>query len=262
MVRTVEKFRIGYIVACCIVVFMYFVVVSFCSIRIHDNDNEAGPDWVPFNESEFLIMIGMAFGQYEGVGAVLPIMEASDAKPIFHWLIGAGLATLCTLHITLSELVYYAYGSEVSEPIIIFQMPQDNWVMIIAEFLFLINVFFSYPLLIYITNYVIDRLVFSGMRYSLGRFWLKNLSRGIVVGAAVTIGYFFYYIIPKIVSVAAVTLGVFVVAITPALLHLMELSADDTYARVTNYLLLAYGCVSSVTLTVLIIYTWDKIGGH
>lgn len=119
-VRTVEKFKIGYIYAVCMIALMIVVVIAFCSIRINEQGNEAGPDWERLNEAEFILMIGMAFGQYEGIGAVLPIMEASDAKPIFHWLIAGALATLCSFHIFLSELVYYAYGSEVSEPIIIF----------------------------------------------------------------------------------------------------------------------------------------------
>ena len=64
-------------------------------------------------------MLGMSYATYEGIGAVLPIMEASAAKDSFHWLIALALGTICLLHITFSEVTYYAYGDEITETIII-----------------------------------------------------------------------------------------------------------------------------------------------
>lgn len=72
-------------------------------------------------------------------------------------------------------------------------MPQDNPVVLTAEFLFLIVIIFSYPLTIYITNYVIESLIFRKMAYSTLRKWLKNLSRTIVLALGVIIGTLFYY---------------------------------------------------------------------
>jgi hypothetical protein len=47
-------------------------------------------------------------------------MEASDCKEYMTTLIATALATLCFIHITFSELIYYAYGNDITEPIIIF----------------------------------------------------------------------------------------------------------------------------------------------
>jgi hypothetical protein len=68
-------------------------------------------------------MIGLSFYQYEGIGTVLPIMEASDAKDRMTYLIIAALCSLCTCHILFSELIYYAYGNDLKQPIVIFQIP-------------------------------------------------------------------------------------------------------------------------------------------
>lgn len=155
-VRVVEKFQIGYLYSCIVIVLMIGVIAYFAISRILENDNNAGPDWQAFNDAEFITMIGLSFYQYEGIGTVLPIMEASDAKDKMPYLIIAALATLCSFHIMFSELIYYAYGDDLKEPIVIFQVPQDNWVIVVAEILFLGNVIFSYPLNVYITNYVLE----------------------------------------------------------------------------------------------------------
>jgi CBS domain containing-hemolysin-like protein len=68
-------------------------------------------------------MIGIAFFQYEGIGTVLPVMEASNAKENFTLLVIAALATIFSFHVIFSELIYYAYGNDIKEPIIIFQIP-------------------------------------------------------------------------------------------------------------------------------------------
>lgn len=65
----------------------------------------------------------MSYATYEGIGSVLPIMEASESKDNFSWLIAFALATICLVHITFSEITYYAYGDEITETIIIAQMP-------------------------------------------------------------------------------------------------------------------------------------------
>ena len=64
-------------------------------------------------------MLGMSYATYEGIGTVLPVMEASDAKDNFTLLIILALATICSLHIIFSEVAYYAYGNEIKETIFI-----------------------------------------------------------------------------------------------------------------------------------------------
>ena len=52
-------------------------------------------------------------------------MEASsdEVKENFTPLIIAGLGTIFTFHVTFSEIIYYAYGETLKEPIVIFQIP-------------------------------------------------------------------------------------------------------------------------------------------
>ena len=166
-------------------------------------------------------MIGLSFYMFEGIGTILPIMEASDeeTKSIFSSLIFAALAMLALINIVFSELCYYAYGSEITEPIFIQQMPEENPAIITAKILYVIMVVISYPLTIYITNYVIEEIVFSKMEYSELRKWLKNLSRTIVVALALFISIVFYYSLHKILGFSGLILGSIVVLIVPSLIH-------------------------------------------
>lgn len=119
-----------------------------------------------------------------------------------------------------------------------------------------VNIIFSYPLLIYITNQIIEQYVFAKMRFSALRTWLKNLSRTVVLVAAILIGFFFYYSLHKILSWVGVVIGAFIVLVTPALVH-NKVCATARYTRVTNILIAIYAGASAVALGTLIIYNWD-----
>ena len=98
-------------------------------------------------------------------------------------------------------------------------MPEENPFIITAKIFFCVMIVISYPLTIYITNYVIEYIIFRKMEYSLFRKWLKNLSRTIVVGAAIIISIIFYYSLHKILGFSGLILGSIIVLITPSLIH-------------------------------------------
>jgi hypothetical protein len=86
---------------------------------INEHGGYAGPDWVPLNNDGIWTMIGLAYYMFEGITAVLPIMESSDVKEDFSYLLAGALAFLCLINICFSELSYYTYGSTLNDPVII-----------------------------------------------------------------------------------------------------------------------------------------------
>lgn len=152
-IRTLESLRYGFIFGT-IVIFGTVITVAVFDILIieNDHDGEAGEGWVAFNEHGYWTMIALSFYMFEGIPTVLPVMESSDSKENFHWIIAAALATLCAINIAFSELCYYAFGDEIKEPIIILQMPEDNPVIITDKILFCVMIGFSYPLIVYACN--------------------------------------------------------------------------------------------------------------
>jgi amino acid permease len=108
-------------------------------------------------------MIGFSFFMFEGIGTVMPVMNACDktAKKRFPWLIIAALGSLCTLYILFSELCYLTYGDGLQESIVLEQLPKDNGIIIGIKVLFSLNILFTYPITIYPTNLIIDSFLFG-----------------------------------------------------------------------------------------------------
>lgn len=201
-------------------------------------------------------MWGISFYMFEGVSSVLPVMEASTMKDHFPVLLGSALATLLVVDIYFSELCYYNFGESLKESIVILQMPQDNWWIIIGKILFCINIIFSYPLIIPIIYQIIESNLFKKMKYSLLRTWLKNLSRTTIVVIGLFVAYYFYYSIHKILSFYGVVFGNFVVLITPSLVH-YKLIADTKCSKLIDILIIIYSASMAIILGVLIIMRWD-----
>jgi amino acid permease len=117
-VRTIETFKIGYVFAVCVILFMIIVVSTLNFMTINEHGREAGSNWTAFNENGFITMWGISFFMFQSA-AVLPVMEASEYKNDFSILLGSALGTLLVVHIYFSELCYYTFGEDLKEPVII-----------------------------------------------------------------------------------------------------------------------------------------------
>jgi hypothetical protein len=99
---------------------MAIVVGFIAGFLIKEHDGKPGPGWgYMFNEEYYYITVGYSFFIYDKTGCLLPIMEASNEKQNFHWLLISGMAILVTIQIAFVSTVYYAYGDDITEPIII-----------------------------------------------------------------------------------------------------------------------------------------------
>lgn len=118
-IRTLETFKIGYVLAVSCIA--YLVIVSsiiMLSDLTKNRDWEAGEGWEAFNFNGFITMWGMSFYMFEGVGCVLPVMEASTQKENFSSLVILALLSLLIMHINFSSLSYYYFGNKLKEPIV------------------------------------------------------------------------------------------------------------------------------------------------
>ena len=95
------------------------------------------------------------------------------------------------------------------------------------------------------------------MLYSTLRKWLKNLSRTIVVIAALIISLTFYSSLHKIIGLAGVILGSIIVFITPALIN-NKLYAESALNKHKNVFIIIYAIIMMIVLTFFIILTWNK----
>jgi len=64
-------------------------------------------------------MVGLGYCMFEGITGVLPLMDSSESKERFSYILTCGLATLCAGNIAFCELCYYAFADNLNEPVII-----------------------------------------------------------------------------------------------------------------------------------------------
>lgn len=83
---------------------------------------------------------------------------------------------------------YSAYGTDIDQPLITEVVEPENPLIITIKGLYCFSLFFTYPIFIYPTNTILEGWIFSTMkRPTLGRYWLKNLSRFLVCLSSVYI---------------------------------------------------------------------------
>ena len=97
-----------------IMIVITLLIISFYCINMNsENQWEAQEGFIPFNSHRYFDMIGFSFFMFEGIGTVMPIMNAADEKvhQKFPRLVMLALATLCTIYILFSMLCYYTFGA-------------------------------------------------------------------------------------------------------------------------------------------------------
>ena len=105
----------------------------------------------------------------------MPIMSATADREKFPWILTMAIIVLTFMHICFAELCYYTFGKDLNVPIIIDKMPADNPIIQVVKLLFILNLVFSYPLTIFITNVILESFTFRSFKKSTPcRKWLKN----------------------------------------------------------------------------------------
>lgn len=106
----------------------------------------------------------------------MPLMSATKERSLFPSILTVALITLTITYCIFGELCYFTFGKTLNKPIITDMMPSSNIIIQIVKVLFMINLVFSYPLTIYITNVVLESFTFKSFKQATAtRKWLKNL---------------------------------------------------------------------------------------
>lgn len=117
----IQKFRFG-IMFGVYMLFISIVAISvYCfSVISHRDWSEPDPGYVALDHNTYWQMIGFSFFMFEGIGTVMPIMNACDdkARASFSYLLAGALGTLCSTYILFSELCYYTWGSGLNQSIV------------------------------------------------------------------------------------------------------------------------------------------------
>ena len=104
-------------------------------------------------------MVGFSFFMFEGIGCLLPVMrevEKPDLYPI--QTIGA-LIFLCTIYVLFAFTCYYAWGSNLDEPVVTEMLPPDNHFVQVMKLLFCLNLMISFPVTIVPVYHALEAVI-------------------------------------------------------------------------------------------------------
>lgn len=179
-VRKIEKFNASHIVADVLILVTLITIMIYAGL--HVGEAGWGPNIKPINNKLFINMIGFAVFAYEGVGVVIPIMDITEDEEKYPKILFYCITSVLSLYIVFGLMCYFSYGSHLLiSPIITSNLPNHDVFVDIVKVLYCINLVFSYPLVIYPANIIAEEYLFSKMKKSKKRMWLKNLYRAIMV---------------------------------------------------------------------------------
>mmetsp|Transcript_11381 Transcript_11381/g.12868 ORF Transcript_11381/g.12868 Transcript_11381/m.12868 type:complete len:117 (-) Transcript_11381:71-421(-) len=114
--------------------------------------------------------------------------------------------------------------------------------------LFIINLFITYPLIIYPSNMVIESYLISDMKKSFKKTWLTNLSRAFLVFITLFIGISLEDTLDRLMSVVGSLTCTPVAFIMPAVFHL-QLCAHKWWEKALDWFIIGLGLFLMIFIT-------------
>ena len=122
--------------------------------------------------------------------------------------------------------------------------------------LFSLNLFFSFPLVLYPAHIVIETILYAGWPKTKKRQWSKNFTRTLLVGVAVIITISIGTKLNKFLSIAGALTCSPIAFTFPALFHLYS-CADTPKQKAIDIAIVVISLVILVFSTFLGIYHWS-----
>lgn len=120
------------------------------------------------NTGTFLDAIGSMVYSYEGVGVIIPVYEVAENPHKVKRILGYVLTSVLALYIFFGFLCLFTYGDELKKDNIITQtLSRDennklDYFLIAIKIAFSFNLVFSYPLVIYPANIILEDNMYKG----------------------------------------------------------------------------------------------------
>ena len=107
-VRNIAKFSFIFLFANTLIFCAIIIIITYSSVKIHADG--ISPDVVPLNTKGMWSMVGFSIYTYEGIGILMPVMQACDCPEQFESLVFKALASLTFFYVILGTIGYLAYG--------------------------------------------------------------------------------------------------------------------------------------------------------
>jgi proton-coupled amino acid transporter len=186
LIRRIERLGFATILA------EVFILVGIIYILYADfsilAENGVSPDVRAFNPEGFALFIGTAVYSYEGIGLVIPIVEAMRNPKKFPIVLIITLVISTVLFVCVGAISYAAFGEKV-QGMIVASLDQRNPIVQTIQILYALAILLSVPLQLFPAIVITENGAFGPNRsgaLSQKWKWLKNAFRtGLVLLIAV-----------------------------------------------------------------------------
>lgn len=166
-VRKIETLAPTHVFADIMILFTIITVLVYTFIKL---DHEGGfQPVVPVNTKTFLDAIGSMVYSYEGVGVILPVYEVAENPEKVKKILGYVLTTVLAIYLFFGFTILFTYGDFLQfDSIITETISRDegtskiDYFLICVKVAFSFNLIFSYPLVIYPANMVLEDNIYKG----------------------------------------------------------------------------------------------------
>lgn len=183
-VRKIEKYAIGHNFANAIILSTIIVVTAFAIVNLKEEGPRLNTIYA-FNPVSWSTAIGFSVYAYEGIGLVLPVYEVTAHPEEFKGLLKILMIFTSILYVFFGVICSTAWGDHLDTPLITDQLSRGKgplWIGWVIKLCFMVNLLFSYPLMLYPPIEIAEEWLFKDWPKSKKRQWSKNLVRTLIVG--------------------------------------------------------------------------------
>ena len=253
-VRKIEKFSFSHIFADMLILATTIVIIVYASM--HAAENGFGKGVVFLNKTLFLDMIGFAVYSYEGIGVILPIMDITEKPEEYGKIVLYVMATVMVSYVSFGMFTYFIYGDELVNPLITANLPTGSAFVWIIKIAFCFNLFFTYPLVIYPANTILESYMFGHMPKSKKRQWLKNISRAVMVTFTIVLALALDTKLDKFLSLLGGIACTPIAFTLPTLFH-YKLCAETKKERIIDIVIIVLSLIIMVFCTGFTLWHWN-----
>eukprot|EP00353_Schmidingerella_taraikaensis_P013445 CAMPEP_0185590728 /NCGR_PEP_ID=MMETSP0434-20130131/61822_1 /TAXON_ID=626734 ORGANISM="Favella taraikaensis, Strain Fe Narragansett Bay" /NCGR_SAMPLE_ID=MMETSP0434 /ASSEMBLY_ACC=CAM_ASM_000379 /LENGTH=111 /DNA_ID=CAMNT_0028215131 /DNA_START=764 /DNA_END=1099 /DNA_ORIENTATION=+ len=96
------------------------------AFRVIEEQDGPGEGYVALNKESFWSTVGFAFFMFEGIGCLLPVMRETEKPELMPAITVGAMLTLFVVYVTFSTVCYYAWGEDLTQPVVTEMLPAQN----------------------------------------------------------------------------------------------------------------------------------------
>lgn len=192
-VRRIEYFAITNLIADVLILFGLIYIIGY-SVEKLETSPSGSSTWENFNSKSWALFLGTAVYCFEGIGLVLPIYDAMDAKikHKFPKIISLTILFLVVLFSLFAGVVYAAFGQD-TQSVVTLNLPNASvsGATMTVQLTYSLALVLTYPLMLYPVVKILENYLFSQKRRVKGYWrWQKNGFRFALVCLTAAIAFF------------------------------------------------------------------------